>query len=144
MNRRISNWSFYQLEMYTKYKAEAIGKVVDYVNPQYTSQRCNSCGYISRKNRKGSEFHCIKCGHKDGADFNASKNIRDLWISEKISKEQAPVNEPNNSLKKIDNVERHYPTIKLSPGLNSGAIEGILTNCLVDTSPYQALLGGGG
>jgi transposase len=129
--------------MFTKYKAQAIGKVVDYVDPRYTSQRCNSCGYINRRNRKGSEFHCIKCGHKDGADFNASKNIRDLWISEKISKEQAVVNQPNNSLKHIDKSKKKYPTIKVSPGLNSGAIREELTNCLVDTSPFQASLGGG-
>lgn len=80
MNRRISNWSYYQLELLLKYKAEALGKTVEYVDPKYTSQRCNSCGHITRTNRKSDEFCCKKCGHKDGADLNAAKNIRDLWL----------------------------------------------------------------
>jgi hypothetical protein len=25
------------------------------------------------------DFYCKKCGYKEGADLNASKNIRDLW-----------------------------------------------------------------
>jgi len=79
-NRRISNWSYYQLENMLKYKAEALGKSVEYVDPRYTSQRCNCCGHIDRNNRKGEEFVCKKCGHKDGADINAAKNIRDLWL----------------------------------------------------------------
>ena len=78
--RKISNWSYYQLEMMLKYKAEALGKSVEYVNPQYTSQRCNSCGHIAQKNRNGDVFKCIKCGYEDGADRNAAKNIRDLWL----------------------------------------------------------------
>jgi IS605 OrfB family transposase len=143
MNRKVSNWCFYQLEMYTKYKAEAIGKVVDYVNPQYTSQRCNSCGHIDRKNRNRGEFCCIKCGHTDGADQNASKNIRDLWINEKISKEQAPVNEPNNSQTIDISSLKEYPTIKAPPRLNSMVTKGLLTSNQVGTSPFQASLGGG-
>ena len=53
--------------------------MVGYVDPRYTSQRCNCCGYIDRSNRNGDEFKCKKCGYTEGADFNASKNIRDLW-----------------------------------------------------------------
>ena len=79
-NRRISNWSYYQLENMLKYKSEALGKTIEYVDPRYTSQRCNCCGHIDRNNRKGEEFVCKKCGHKDGADINAAKNIRDLWL----------------------------------------------------------------
>ena len=141
-NRKLSNWSYYQLEIFIKYKAIGLGKVIAYVNPQYTSQRCNCCGDINRNNRKGSKFCCKKCGYTDGADLNASKNIRDLWISEKISQEQAPVNEPSYSLKKIDNDSHHCPTIKVWPGLNSRTIGRELTNCPADTSPFQASLGG--
>jgi IS605 OrfB family transposase len=79
-NRKISNWSYYQLEQLLKYKAEALGKSVEYVDPRYTSQRCNYCGHIARNNRKEEKFVCQKCGHKDGADINAAKNIRDLWL----------------------------------------------------------------
>lgn len=47
------------------------------VNPQYTSQECSSCGHIARENRKSqSEFECVECGHKENADYQASKNIK--------------------------------------------------------------------
>jgi IS605 OrfB family transposase len=82
-NRKIANWSYFQLEQLLKYKAEALGKTVEYIDPRFTSQRCNYCGHIARKNRNGSEFECEKCGHKDGADLNAAKNIRDLWLEAK-------------------------------------------------------------
>jgi IS605 OrfB family transposase len=47
------------------------------VTPYYTSQRCYVCGHTERGNRHGEVFLCLKCGHKDNADKNASKNI--LW-----------------------------------------------------------------
>jgi IS605 OrfB family transposase len=78
-NRKISNWSYYQLEQLIIYKAEALGKTVEYVDPRYTSQRCNCCGHIARNNRNGEMFRCKKCGYTEGADINAAKNIRDLW-----------------------------------------------------------------
>ena len=87
-NRKIANWSYYQLEMLLTYKAEALGKSVEYVDPRFTSQRCNSCGHIARKNRNGSEFRCDVCGHKDGADVNAAKNIRDLWLKARNQAEE--------------------------------------------------------
>ncbi|EJF06793.1 transposase [Thiovulum sp. ES] len=46
------------------------------VNPKFTSQKCSKCGYIDKENRKTqSEFKCLKCGHSENADLNASKNI---------------------------------------------------------------------
>ncbi len=96
-NRKISNWSYYQLEQLLRYKAEAIGKRVEYVDARYTSQRCNCCGHIERSNRKGDNFKCKNCGHEDGADLNASKNIRDLWSEAEtnpIPRGQGRVNGP--------------------------------------------------
>ena len=38
---------------------------------------CPICGCIEDENRQNQEtFECIECGHKDNADFNAAKNIR--------------------------------------------------------------------
>ena len=35
------------------------------------------CGCIDDGNRPTQEeFKCVECGHKDNADFNAAKNIR--------------------------------------------------------------------
>lgn len=72
----INNWSFYQLEQFLIYKANAKGVGVKYIDPRYTSQKCSKCECISRGNRKSqSDFCCKKCGFKLNADLNASRNI---------------------------------------------------------------------
>ena len=40
----------------------------------YRSQRCNSCGWVQKNNRKAKDFYCLKCGHYDDADHNSAKN----------------------------------------------------------------------
>ncbi len=40
-------------------------------------QQCAQCGDTDKKNRKSqSEFLCLKCGHTDNADNNATKVIK--------------------------------------------------------------------
>ncbi len=79
---RLRSWSYHQLERFIRYKAEGIGKAVVLVDSTCTSQRCSRCGWIDRKSRHGSEFHCVKCGFQLNADLNASRNIARLGISE--------------------------------------------------------------
>ena len=77
LRSRFSGWSFSQLRAFISYKAQIAGVPVFLVPPAYTSQRCNACEHIDRKNRKSqSEFQCCKCGHTDHADINAAKNIK--------------------------------------------------------------------
>ncbi len=85
--RRLHAWSFAQLRAFLSSKAEALGCRVEGIDPRHTSQRCNTCGFTYRGNRKSqSEFCCRSCGHKQNADLNASKNIRDKhlvsWVSD--------------------------------------------------------------
>ena len=85
MRRNIAEVSWDSLISKIRYKAERHGKVFEEINPAYTSQRCNVCGYISRKNRTSQErFVCKSCGYKDNADCNAAKNILDYenWFLE--------------------------------------------------------------
>ena len=50
--------------------------------PAYnTSIICNSCGHVDRRNRLGEVFLCLRCGHGDNADVNASRNIRDRFLT---------------------------------------------------------------
>lgn len=79
--RKLNNWSFYQLEQFLRYKAEALGKSVITVDPRYTSQKCSNCGHIYKGNRKGNSFHCVKCGFQIHADLNAARNIAVLGKS---------------------------------------------------------------
>jgi putative transposase len=50
-------------------------KVVE-VNPAYTSQECNKCGFVHKLNRNNRDkLKCINCNYKKHADINASRNI---------------------------------------------------------------------
>ncbi len=81
-NKLFGGWSYGQLLKLVKYKAEdAAGKIVLEINPIYTSQRCSKCGHKDRKNRKGLQFKCLKCGFELNADLNAARNIAQKGIS---------------------------------------------------------------
>jgi len=67
-----SQWSFYQLETFIKYKAALLGIPIFFVNPAYTSQVCSRCGSINKPN--GKHYKC-SCGHFDHRDSNAAFNI---------------------------------------------------------------------
>ena len=75
LNRRIRESCWGKLVRRTCEKAEASNRIVVFVNPAYTSQRCSPCGHTDRRNRKDKEFLCIECGHEDDADTNAANNI---------------------------------------------------------------------
>lgn len=76
----LNQWPFSQLQEFTAYKAAAKGIRVVMVDPAYTSQRCNRCGYVDKGNRDRARFDCLNCGHSDDADHNAALNIRDRAI----------------------------------------------------------------
>ena len=74
--KRFHAWAFRRLFQYVKYKAEMYGIEVEQVSPAYTSQRCSSCGFTHRDNRRSKhQFVCQKCEYELNADYNASKNI---------------------------------------------------------------------
>ena len=77
MNRLLSNWSFYQLNFFIKYKSIQREIQIIEIFPQYTSKTCNRCGevYPIRPKHRGF-FKCLHCGYTSNADLNASFNIR--------------------------------------------------------------------
>jgi len=78
---RIHQWPYADMRFKIAYKAAAVGIEVEAVSPRNTSRGCNACGHVSASNRKGLQFRCGKCGHRDDADQNASKNIRVRSVS---------------------------------------------------------------
>lgn len=70
-----NSWAFRQLQSFIEYKAKQVGILVEYINPEYTSQTCNRCNHISKNNRKGLRFHCEACGFEINADLNGARNI---------------------------------------------------------------------
>ena len=73
----LGQWAFHQLEHYITYKAHQQGIEVALVDPAYTSQRCSTCGYTAKHNRRKGTFACRQCGFISNADVNAAINIRD-------------------------------------------------------------------
>lgn len=83
LNREITKQGWYYLFSMLEYKLQLKGGNLIKVDPKYTSQTCNKCGFKSKKNRKTqSEFKCIQCGHTINADQNASRNIRDKGLKQ--------------------------------------------------------------
>ena len=77
LNKAILSKGWYDLELFTRYKANQAGKAVFKVPAAYTSQECANCGYTHPDNRQSqSSFHCGCCGHVDNADRNASLVIK--------------------------------------------------------------------
>lgn len=82
-----SQWSFYQLETFIKYKAALLGIPIFYVNPAYTSRVCSRCGSINKPN--GKHYKC-SCGHFDHRDANAAFNISaNAWFLDEQTVEQS-------------------------------------------------------
>ena len=76
LGRSVSDvgWGIFYSEL--ERKAAEVGNVLLFVNPAYTSQACEKCGYTAKANRVSqSVFHCGKCGHTEHADINAARNI---------------------------------------------------------------------
>ncbi len=43
---------------------------------------CDQCGFIDNGNRKTQEaFECLECGNQLNADYNASLNIKNRFVS---------------------------------------------------------------
>jgi len=75
---RHSNWAFRQLRTFLTYKAALAGVIVVPVDPRHTSQACNGCGCVDKRNRRDqATFRCVACGRTMHADLNAACNIRD-------------------------------------------------------------------
>jgi IS605 OrfB family transposase len=77
-----SKWAFKQLRSFIEYKSKLSAAPLVLVGPEYTSQQCSACGHIDEGNRRSRSFVCLRCGHAEHADVNASKNIRGAAISQ--------------------------------------------------------------
>ena len=89
-DRFLKNWPYYDLQTKIENKAKEEGIKVVYISPQYTSQRCSKCGYISKENRpEQAKFECKECGFKENADYNASQNIAIKNIDKIIEKDMS-------------------------------------------------------
>ncbi|WP_245692560.1 transposase [Sporomusa acidovorans] len=63
--KNLHNWSFYRLATFIEYKAIQAGIKVEYVNPQYTSQKCPVCGALNKASDRKYTCGCGFRGHRD-------------------------------------------------------------------------------
>ncbi|WP_203639058.1 RNA-guided endonuclease TnpB family protein [Levilactobacillus wangkuiensis] len=80
------SWSFFQLESFLTYKAQAIQSTVVKVNPAFTSQRCPKCGLVEKTNRhhETHEYWCSQCQYRCNDDRLGAMNIEMLgrdWLN---------------------------------------------------------------
>ena len=57
------------------YKAEEAGSKAVFVDPKYTTQECNRCGTLSKKELCDRRHNCPSCGLSMDRDLNAAKVI---------------------------------------------------------------------
>ncbi|MFQ6076399.1 MAG: RNA-guided endonuclease InsQ/TnpB family protein [Candidatus Bathyarchaeia archaeon] len=86
-----------------KHVAKREGVLIEEVKPNYTSQTCPKCGYISKNNWQGhAYFKCVKCGYEADRDRVASLNIAlraapKVAIPKAYSRSQTPERNPSVS-----------------------------------------------
>lgn len=74
-NRLLAHWNYAELFDKLETKLNESGVQINKVSPIYTSQRCSSCGWTRKGNRKRKQFKCDKCSFECDADLNGSLNI---------------------------------------------------------------------
>lgn len=80
--KSISDASWYQIQMFTNYKAEWAGKNVIFVDPKRTSKECHVCGNLEDMKLSDRTFRCSKCGLILDRDINAAINILNRGMKE--------------------------------------------------------------
>jgi putative transposase len=78
--KSISDAAWRQLIQYTTYKAENAGRVVVFVKPRNTSQRCSGCGTTVEESLDVRVHACPLCGLVMDRDQNAARNILRLGL----------------------------------------------------------------
>lgn len=77
LNRLLSIFGKAAIEAKLKALQETYGIVVEAENAAYSSQECEACGYVDKRNRQQqAAFACRWCGHTAHADVNAARVLK--------------------------------------------------------------------
>ena len=101
--KSISDAAWYQTQMFTKYKAEWAGKIVDFVDPRGTSQNCCYCGNVVRKDIWERTHSCPFCGLVIDRDYNSQIVIlkRSKYYIDIFEKNRINISMENDVLRRI-------------------------------------------
>lgn len=78
--KSIADVSWSQLIELTRYKAENAGRVMQTINPAYTSQDCSRCASRQKMPLELRVYECPNCHLSIDRDLNAAKNILRLGL----------------------------------------------------------------
>ena len=81
--KNLHTWPFYRLARYIEYKANLEGIGVEYVNPEYASQRCPHCG--SSNKAKDRKYVCKECGFSTHRDRLGAINIMNVHVADSVA-----------------------------------------------------------
>jgi IS605 OrfB family transposase len=73
--RQLAPWSYRQVITKIEQSAPLNRVQVVSVNPAHTSQRCPNCSTVSKDNRNGESFKCVRCGYAADADYVGALNV---------------------------------------------------------------------
>lgn len=76
-SRYMQGWTYREINSAINKLCLINGVHLEEQSNAFRSQRCNSCGFVHKTNRKAKLFECKRCGNTNDADLNAALNIRD-------------------------------------------------------------------
>ena len=74
-SRLMSHWCNTIIRDKLRSKCEEKEVLLTLQSSTYRSQRCYSCGWVQKANRKSKQFQCRNCGRVSDADLNAAENL---------------------------------------------------------------------
>ncbi|QBE63875.1 RNA-guided endonuclease InsQ/TnpB family protein [Pseudoduganella lutea] len=100
LNRGILDQGWGEFRRQLQYKMAWSGGMLVAVLPHHTSQRCPTCGHVSKENRQTQAvFRCVECGYENHADAVGAINILERgcrllacgeWAQSGLSVKQEP------------------------------------------------------
>jgi putative transposase len=87
MNRLLRTAQLGYIERRLEFKLNEAGIRYRSVQPAYSSQQCQACGFTLKENRKSqAEFECLFCGYRVSADVNAAVNLAERFGDDELNK----------------------------------------------------------
>ena len=73
--KALAPWTYRHVLTRLEHKAQENRVLLIAVPPAFTSQTCPVCSMVSRDNRHGERFQCVRCGYAADADYVGAQNI---------------------------------------------------------------------
>jgi IS605 OrfB family transposase len=87
MNRRLRASQLGYIRDKLRFKLDERGTRYRSVQPAYSSQQCDQCGFVHEDNRLSqSAFKCLNCGYTENADVNAARNIAKRFGDDELNR----------------------------------------------------------